>query len=429
MIVNTPVPAEFPKEEMVSASCDKPLNITVMFERLGPYHAARLNAAAACCHLTAIEVQRTDATYAWDELDQVGFSRISIFRSSHDRLGLKDLKDRIEAALATSNPDAVAIHGWSEPAALLALRWCRAHRVPAIVMSESSERDAPRKRMGEWVKNKIVRHFSAGLVGGSDHRDYLSKLGVSAEKCFLGYDVVDNAYFQLATSVARQDSERIRRELRLPHRYFLASCRFIEKKNITYLTEAYSQYRHEFGDAAWDLIILGDGPLREQVDAMIDSLKLRSHIHLPGFRQYAELPSYYALASSFVHASTVEQWGLVINEAMACGLPVIISERCGCARELVDESNGWTFDPYDVDQLACCFAKATELSDDQISRLRNASLQKIEEWSPERFAKGLVEAARVAIANDPLSWSGSDKWFLLALAWRRRSQLKNSVAH
>ena len=73
---------------------------------------------------------------------------------------------------------------------------------------------------------------------------------------------------------------------------------------------------------------------------------------MPGFKQYDELPIYYGLAGAFIHASTTEQWGLVVNEAMAAGLPVIVSERCGCAPDLVENGrNGFTFDPYDVDAL------------------------------------------------------------------------------
>src|SRR5208337_5127598 len=75
--------------------------------------------------------------------------------------------------------------------------------------------------------------------------------------------------------------------------------------------------------------------------------------HLPGFKQYEELPAYYGLAGAFVHASTAEQWGLVANEAMASGLPVLVSNRCGCATELVEEGrNGFAFDPENVEQLA-----------------------------------------------------------------------------
>ncbi len=81
----------------------------------------------------------------------------------------------------------------------------------------------------------------------------------------------------------------------------------------------------------WDLVLLGDGPLKPTLLKLISSLGLESCVHLPGFKQYDELPVYLGLAETFIHASTTEQWGLVVNEAMASGLPVLVSNRCGCA--------------------------------------------------------------------------------------------------
>ena len=129
----------------------------------------------------------------------------------------------------------------------------------------------------------------------------------------------------------------------------------MEKKNLPKLIEAYAEYRirSESGSqkpevidskALWELVLLGDGPLKTDLRRLISDLRLNEHVHLPGFKQYEELPVYYGLAKAFVHASTTEQWGLVVNEAIASGLPVIVSNRCGCAPELVN-GNGFTFDP------------------------------------------------------------------------------------
>ena len=90
------------------------------------------------------------------------------------------------------------------------------------------------------------------------------------------------------------------------------------------------------------------------------SLDLDRSVRLPGFRQYDELPAYYGLAEAFVHASRTEQWGLVVNEAMASGLPVLVSRQCGCAPELVAHgTNGYQFDPNDQVALARCMAEIT----------------------------------------------------------------------
>jgi glycosyltransferase involved in cell wall biosynthesis len=117
---------------------------------------------------------------------------------------------------------------------------------------------------------------------------------------------------------------------------------------------------------------------------------------MTGFKQYPDLPAYYGLASAFIHASTTEQWGLVVNEAMASGLPVLVSNRCGCAPDLVQERvNGFTFDPLDVEQLARLMVQLSSGLVD-LRRMGDASRKIITDWGPERFASGLRQAAEMA---------------------------------
>ena len=123
---------------------------------------------------------------------------------------------------------------------------------------------------------------------------------------------------------------------------------------------------------------------------------------MPGFKQYEELPIYYGLANAFIHASTSEQWGLVVNEAMASGLPVIVSNRCGCAPELVEEGiNGFTFDPDDQEQLANRLLEVASLSSDRRQGLGDAGRRIVANFGPERFADGLTHAAEKALEIGP----------------------------
>ena len=142
--------------------------------------------------------------------------------------------------------------------------------------------------------------------------------------------------------------------------------------------------------------MLGDGPLKSDLCRLISDLRLQKHVHLPGFIQYEELPGYYALANAFVHASTTEQWGLVVNEAIASGLPVIVSNRCGCALELVN-GNGFTFDPTNQHELAARLLEVASLSDQERKHLGDASYRVAANFAPERFGEGLERAASVAM--------------------------------
>src|SRR5438270_5875540 len=113
---------------------------------------------------------------------------------------------------------------------------------------------------------------------------------------------------------------------------------------------------------------------------------MHGYVHLPGFKHYSELQVYYALAKAFVHASTTEQWGLVVNEAIASGLPVIVSERCGCAPELVRD-NGFTFDPTDEYALASRLLSMASVTDEERKALGNASYRISENFATDRFGE------------------------------------------
>jgi 1,2-diacylglycerol 3-alpha-glucosyltransferase len=398
------------------------MRLTVIFHRFGPYHLARLEAAARFNELTAIELSAETSEYDWDKAPGAhGYARVTLFPCGDSRTVMpEEVQARVRQALREARPEAVAIPGWSDRAAFVALAWCMENNIPAIVMSESAAHDERRMWWKEFVKRRLMRLYSTALVGGQRHADYLQQLGMPRERIFTGYDVVDNRHFQ-KVDAGRQESQTDRNQriilnaLPTPS-FFLASARFIEKKNLPLLLRAYAQYRdyakiagtkaqtEEQGTkvrgavAPWSLVLLGDGPLREALNAQLTSLNLHNHVIMPGFKQYDELPLWYARAGAFVHASTSEQWGLVVNEAMAAGLPVIVSERCGCAPELVQEDvNGFAFDPTDQNALAACLLKMAALSAEGRARLGVASREIVSHYEPACFGEALNQAAEQAL--------------------------------
>jgi 1,2-diacylglycerol 3-alpha-glucosyltransferase len=396
------------------------MKIAVLFETFGPYHIARLAAASRVATVMGIEVARHSPDYSWLPVDGAeGFQRVVLdgeLRAPSDRARRAA---RLEEALTNFQPDSVAIPGWSSQAALLALRWSARSRVPAVVMSESQASDGPRNRFKEWIKSRCVAVCRSALLGGRSHRAYLIQLGMPANRCFLGYDAVDNEHFARMSEAAKANAHETRSALGLPARYFLASSRFIPKKNLPFLLRAFARYRRGGGPLPWDLVLLGDGPLRPEITALIAQLDLKPCVHLPGFRQYDELPAYYGLAGAFIHASTTEQWGLVVNEAMASGLPVLVSNRCGSACELVSHAgNGFQFDPTDEAALARYMADIAH-NDCRRAGMGLASRERIRPWGPERFACGLLEAAQAAVAQGPATVRRTDRILLYLLGQRR----------
>ena len=296
-------------------------------------------------------------------------------------------------------PDAVAIPGWSDPRALAALLWCLHSSTASVLMSDSTELDEVRRPWKEAIKRRVVSLFGSALVAGQPQRAYLIQLGMPADRIFDGFDVVDNEYFRARADAARLNAVDERRRLGLPPSYFLACCRFVEKKNLFRLIAAFAQYRQRTAVDAWDLVLIGDGLLRPDLTRLAVRYGLEDAVHMPGFQQYEAMPSYYGLAGAFVHASTIEQWGLVVNEAMAAGLPVIISNRCGCAPDLViDGCNGLCFDPFNEAELADLMMKMASHTCDRAG-MAQAARAVIAEWTLNRFTSNLQLAVDVALGS------------------------------
>lgn len=399
------------------------VKIAYLCDRLGPYHIAQLIVANKYTAITAIEFSAKDQTYAWDCIEDAGsLQRVTLFNDKPITMQTsRTVVNRLRSVLDEIRPQVVAIPGWDAPASLIALWWCLDSKTPAIMMSDSQEHDEPRVWWKEFIKGRIVRLASAGFVGGAPHIAYLKSLGMAEERIVAGGDVVNNDYFADGAWIARQNVASVRQQFSLPERYFLVSSRFIHKKNLPTVLRAYAKYRLAAGDQAWKLVLLGDGPLKQYIMNLREELGLVEMVLMPGFKQYAELPAYYGLAGVFVLASTSEQWGLVVNEAMASGLPVIVSSRCGCAIDLVKHGeNGFVFDPYDIKALA---RHLTYVSSNECPRdlMGNASRRIIEDWDLNLFARNLCKAAELAKMAPQKIFANCDKALLWTLIHRLRS--------
>ncbi len=395
-------------------------SICITVPRIGPYHLARFNSAGALGEIHVVETCPVDAEYDWDEVTQTGsFARHTLFEAGSEETQSPDqIRSRMWKLLDQVRPDAVAIMGWSLCDALAALAWCSRHQVPAVVMSESQRLDHKRTFIKETIKRRIIGFYRTALAGGTPHAEYLEQLGMPRERVFLGYDVVDNFHFQSGADEARSDAVAARMRLGLPENYFLASSRFIPKKNLPGLLRAFAEYRRQSGDQAWDLVLLGDGSGKPELLAMIKILRLEESVRLPGFQQYPSLPTYYGLAGAFVHASQTEQWGLVVNEAMAAGLPVLVSQTCGCAPDLVEQgANGFTFDPEIQEEFV---NRLLLLADDDSIRERMGARSReiISRWTPNRFGESLWKAGELAIELGPVSPKMVDRAILHWLSRR-----------
>ena len=372
--------------------------LAVIFTNFSPYHLARIKslynyASHLGWNIYPIELARQEKEYEWRAgIEGLPFRVISLEKEKAlEQVRFVSLLANLYVTLSSISPDVVAISGYGKPVMLGALTWARWKRIPTILFSASNENDAPRMAWLELIKRLIVKNYDAALVGGRPQKRYLEKLGIRSEAIFLGYNTVGNDTFH-PTKIRDLPSP-------LSRPYFLAINRFMPRKNLSFVISCYSDYLQSKGEAAWDLVLCGDGELLDQVRRQVTELNLQNRVHLPGFLQQHELLPYFAHAGCFIHASLREQWGLVVNEAMAAGLSVLVSNRCGCFEDLVVEGvNGFGFDPENHQQLTNLMLKVSSGAVD-LERMGQAALDHIQRFSPDYFAEGLMQAVNYSLLH------------------------------
>ena len=378
------------------------MRVAVVFAILGPYLVARAKALAQIEGIepTFVRLAESKSRYPWEtDLSGISESVVTLSEGDYESTPTRVLSQRLAETLDHLDPQAVAVSGYNEPPMRAAARWAKANGRASILMFETTRWDQRRWWWKELPKRWFVRrYFDSGFAGGSSHRDYLVELGIQEGRIWERYDVVDNHYFASHAKQVRLAQEDERGRLELPDKYFLYAGRFSPEKNLTRLLEAYRVYREAQPDG-WGLVLLGDGPQREELQGIAREAAI-AHVRWPGFRQADELPSYYGLSGGFILPSTKEPWGLVVNEAMASGLPVLVSDRCGCAADLVEQGgNGRTFDPHDVGEMADRMSWLASLGEAERDALGHRSEEVIAGYTPEVWGESLADCARRTFAE------------------------------
>jgi glycosyltransferase involved in cell wall biosynthesis len=345
-----------------------------------------------CC-AKGIEYAGTQNLYGWkvakDEL-----SIETLFSGAIEDRALIDIARswrKLWRTLDSWAPSTILIPGYTGSISIVAAVWALMHKTRTILMFETTEGDKSRNWAFEFLKSMLIRAlFRRAFVGGSLSARYLAKLNFPPASIARKYDVVDNDFFSIGTSKWRREYPAS--EVGLPNNFFLCVARLAEEKNGRRLLEAFKNYRNEGGD--WGLVVVGKGPLEDSLKSYALQNDLQSSAIFAGFKNGEELLPYYALAKCFVLASTREPWGLVVNEAMASGLPVLVSEVCGCVPELIKPGeNGYTFNPYNVSALTKAMHSISSLDRIRLAKMGAASAQIISEYSPTDWANSVLSLA------------------------------------
>jgi glycosyltransferase involved in cell wall biosynthesis len=412
--------------------------LAFVWENFGPYHHARVLAAQGIlgsAQVVPIEMSSATETYAWQNEISRCEGMISLFNDvSVEKCSPLLVFLRIRKLLVKSRVDVVFVPSYWPLRSLAVLLAARSCGCRCVMMNESHAGTAKAEGASYWLKRMLLKLFDAGLVGGTPHLRYFESLGMKCDGLFTGYDCVDNHYFSSASEKARATDTAGRTRFGLPARYLLNLGRMVGKKNLETLIEAFSMLVRRNTGADFHLVLAGSGEREPALKALCLEKKLPVYehsgpapaetpstpgVHFMGFRQIAENAVIYALASVFILPSKSEEWGLVVNEAMASGLPVVVSERAGCAEDLVPaiphplasqyeleagarpfavkmRRNGFIFDPDSSEELS----RQLELliAKPGLRELMAAESRKIVvNFSPENFTRQAIAAAEHAM--------------------------------
>jgi glycosyltransferase involved in cell wall biosynthesis len=257
---------------------------------------------------------------------------------------------QIDELLDLLEPDALWIHGWNYQLLRQSITWSKRNGIPYLLRGETTLLDAPRGTIRWWRRwwlyRQLFRDAAALLYVGIENRRFYESMGIRTEKMKPMFYSIDTEHFQNSRGLESQGATG-------PF-VVVTAAKLIPRKRVKDVIEAV--LRCKGNTHLW---IAGDGELRSQLEDLARSA--RDRIRFLGFVSQSDLPELYSRAHLFALASEEETWGLVVNEAMACGLPAVVSDRCGCAVDLIENgSTGYTYPCGNVDQLSLLIQTAAD---------------------------------------------------------------------
>lgn len=273
----------------------------------------------------------------------------------------------IDYRLRRGGYDALLMFGWNKLTFLQGWRAAMRARMPVLVRLDNqlgSRRSLLKRAAKRPLYSLVLPHAAAYLSPGERSDAYLRHYDVPDRRIHRLPHMIDVERFAQGAYDARQSgaATRLRKQhgVAADETVFLFVGKLIEKKRPILLLEALSRLGALANVSIW---MIGDGPLELEVDARIAAGNLK--VRRLGFVNQTQLPAYYAAANCLVLPSDADEtWGLVVNEAQACGLPAIVSEEAGCAPELIEEDvTGWILRRPDAEALAQLMHTATKKAD------------------------------------------------------------------
>ncbi|MBA3434465.1 MAG: glycosyltransferase family 4 protein [Actinobacteria bacterium] len=374
-----------------------------MFPEPTPYRAPLLDRVAALpeIDLTVIYAATTVAGRTWN----VEPRHRAVFLRGASLPGAKRILHHdypvtpgILHALERARPEVVVVSGWSTFAAQSAIAWCRVRGVPYVLVVESHD-EGPRASWRRTVKStvvpRLVRAASGALVAGTLARRSMVARGARPERVRVFANTIDVEEFGAEADRLASDRSALRLELGadVADVVVLSVARLVPEKGLDTLIHAVA----ETGDRRLVLVLAGDGPERERLADLAGVREVR--IVFAGDRDWERIVEMYVAADVFALLSEREPWAVVVNEAAACGLSLVLSDRVGAAHDLLrDGENGMLVSAGDVDAASAALRRLA--SDPALRAAYGARSRELaQDWGYGPSVAGFLAAVREAVSD------------------------------
>lgn len=377
--------------------------------RLGAFHK-RLKSQGD----ELVVVQESDKNKLYGNIPKLDTKEVNILHLSEDTDLSKPYKQRIICILDKLNPDVLVTGFVSFPYGAIGLQWAKSRNKAIIEYDDQRWNTFPRGKVSAWIKSRIIRNVDAFLCPAPAWDETLLKWGFKKQEIFYGLDTSDNDFWS-------QKVERVSFE-NLPPSYFMTLGRQGSMKNLPFFLNAYLDYLKLGGKIP--LVMVGEGPDHEMLVSLSNN---NPNITFLPFQDREHIRELFVNMKALVLPSTkVETWGMVVNECMASGNIVAISNECGSSTTLVkDGINGFHFSPNSKKEIVDALFKIEKLSLKDEQQMHQKSLDIIKDWGVDRFSKGLYDACIYALNHKKKVWNPID--LILMKMWKGRFNIKEAT--
>ncbi len=302
-------------------------------------------------------------------------------------------------ALRSFSPDAVMVYGYSQVTQLRALAWCRANRVPAVMMTDSNsvtKRSPLKKLIRGAILRPLLRQVSAFLTVGDQNEEALALLGVKYNNMYRSPFTIDEQLYRRARKEREKLRNRVRSQYGIPADAFVGITvgKLISRKRTEDAVEAFAVAQASVGDnRKLHLLVCGNGPDLQKIEGLVRS---GAPATLAGFVNVDRLPDYFAAADILVHAASRDAHPLICSEAASIGLPMILSDQVGCIGPTDIARIGENALVYTCGDVPALASNVVQLANDitEVARMSSSSSRIFEECSLKVSVEGLLSALR-----------------------------------